>query len=75
MKKDVTLSDNIDELREDILMLLLAIEGKNKELTDVKETLSAVQADFKNVMNSSKSAADKVISFTLYYLFISAYKY
>lgn len=60
LQKDAQLSNNVDELREDVLLLLLTIEGKNKELTDVKQSLSDVKEDLKKALNATNSF-DKVI--------------
>jgi chromosome segregation ATPase len=59
LQNDAKLSSNVDELREDVLLLLLAIEDKNKELGDVKEALSAVQEDLSRALNSSSNVLNK----------------
>lgn len=49
------LSDWMAELREDTLLLLLTIDGKNKEISNAKQMLCAVQADLEQALNNNQT--------------------
>lgn len=56
------MSDDVEELRENILLLLLAVEEKDKELSEAKQSLSVVQEDLKKALITT-SSFDKVSQF------------
>lgn len=56
------MSDDVEELRENILLLLLAVEEKDKELSEAKQSLSVVQEDLKKALTTT-SSFDKVSQF------------
>lgn len=62
LEKEAKLSDDVEELRENILLLLLAVEEKDKELSEVKQSLLVVQEDLKKALTTT-SSFDKVSQF------------
>ena len=66
LEKDVKFSDNVEELRDNVFILLHTIEEKNKELSELKQSLAAVQKDLEKVSNTT-STMDKVSPFFFFH--------